>query len=70
MKIEESVKTLTFGSLDDGDVFRSGTKYFLKIPPCESSGYEYNAYDLTIDDYIYFRDDKEVIPVNAKLVIE
>lgn len=72
MVIEENIKTVTFGLLDDGDVFRSGSSiYFLKVPACKSeAGYEYNSYDLVNNDYCYFGDDREVIYVKAKLVIE
>ena len=70
MIIEENVKTIAFGNLKNGDVFRCGSRFNLKIPPCESGEYEYNYYDLTNNDYGYISPVKEVTPVNAKLVIE
>lgn len=72
MIIEEKVKTTTFEDLNNGDVFRYGSIYYLKVPPCKSAGtgYEYNSYDLYNDDYCCFADDREVYPVKAKLVIE
>ena len=72
MVIEEKIKTVAFRELDDGDIFRSGSSiYFLKVPNCKSeAGYEYNSYDLVNNDYCYFGDDREVIYVKAKLVIE
>lgn len=71
MIIEEKFKTITFGGLDYGDVFRCGSIYYLKVPTCEcGTGYEYNSYDLENNDYCYFSDDRQVIPAKAKLVIE
>lgn len=71
MVIEENIKTAIFGELNDGDVFRYGSIYYLKVPPCErSAGYNYNSYDLVNNDYCYFCDDRTVISIRAKLVIE
>lgn len=71
MIIEENIKTVKFGIVAVGEVFRCGGRYYLKIPTCEcGTGYEYNYYDLTNDDYGYLSPEREVIPVKAKLVIE
>jgi hypothetical protein len=71
MVIEENIKTVAFGELDDGDVFHCGSIYYLKVPTCTSeAGYDYNSFDLVNNDYCYFSDEKDVIFVRAKLVIE
>ena len=73
MVIEENIEITTFEELDNGDVFRYGSVYFLKIPPCEAAGtgYHYNSYDLVNNDYCFFPDCREIIlPAKAKLVIE
>ena len=71
MIIEENIKTTTFEDLNNGDVFRYGSIYYLKIPTCTSEGgYSYSSYDLVNNDYCYFADDREVIYVKAKLIIE
>ena len=69
MRIEDTNKTVNFGELAIGDVFCCGSTYYLKIPRCTSVGYDYNAYDLSNDDYNNFFDTKEVTIVTAKLVI-
>ena len=71
MVIEEHTKTVLFGELYDGEIFRYGSIYYLKIPTCASEGgYDYSSYDLVNNNYCYFADDREVYPVKAKLVIE
>lgn len=72
MVIEENTKTAIFGELDAGDVFRYGSIYFLKIPPCvvKNTGYNYNSYDLVNNDYCFFSDCREINITKAKLVIE
>ena len=69
MIIEENIKTTTFEKLDNGDIFRYGSIYFLKIPECVSNEYNYNSYDLINNDYCYFSEFRDVIPIKAKLVI-
>ena len=70
MTIEENTKTTTFGEFDVGDVFRYGSRYFLKMPNCSIGDYNYNSYDLSNNDYCYFSEYREIIPIKAKLVIE
>ena len=70
MVIEENIKTTTFENLEEGDVFRYGSNYFLKVPPCSTDKYNYNSYDLSNNDYCYFSEYRDIIPVKAKLVIE
>ena len=71
MVIEEHTKTVLFRELNDGDIFRYGSIYYLKIPTCTSEGgYDYSSFDLVNNDYCYFGDDREVYLVKAKLIIE
>lgn len=70
MIIEDINKIVNFEELAIGDVFWYGGQYYLKIPLCTSAGYNYDAYDLSNDDYNYFSDTREVTTVTAKLVIE
>lgn len=71
MVIEESIERITFEELEDGDVFRYGSVYFLKIPKCSVGEYYYNSYDLVNNDFCFFSDCKEIIiPAKAKLIIE
>ena len=70
MVIEEKIKSTEFRELDNGDVFRYGSIYYLKIPPCSTNEYNYNSYDLVNNDYCYFSDYRDIIAVKAKLIIE
>lgn len=70
MVIEENIKTTTFEKLEIGDVFRYGSNYYLKVPPCSTGNYNYNSYDLSNNDYCYFSEYRDIIPIRAKLVIE
>ena len=71
MIIEEYNKVKAFGELRAGDVFRYGSINYLKVPPCKcDTEYDYNSYDLDNNDYCYFSNERDVIFVKAKLVIE
>lgn len=69
MVIEDTNRIVNYGDLAIGDVFYYGGQYYLKIPLCTAGGYDYDAYDLSNDDFNYFSDTREVTTVNAKLVI-
>ena len=71
MIIEENIKGITFEELEYGDIFRYGSVYYMKLPPCTiENGYNYTSFDLVNNDYCFFSDYRDVYPAKAKLVIE
>ena len=71
MVIEEKNKNITFGEINNGDVFRRGGIIYIKTGYLTTdTGYDFNAYDLLNDDFCNFSNKDIVEKVKAKLVIE
>lgn len=70
MKIERGTVKKKFTDIEIGGICEAHSYVLLKTDEVKIDGEDYNAWDLTLDDFAYVPDDKEVTPLVAKLVIE